>query len=93
MKDNVEKSASMGVPSSAAVEADPDEVAEGGVSGGGVVEVRVLTHLVFESKTRSIACLAELSTLSSYIGAVKIDGDLAIGNHAVAVVDCQKSVR
>ena len=83
----------MGVPASAAVEADPDEVAEGGISGGGIVEVRVLTHLVFESKTRSIACLAELSTLSGYIGAVKIDGDLAIGNHAVAVVDCQKSVR
>jgi len=83
----------MGVPSSAAVKADPDDVAEGGISGGGVVEVRILTHLVFESKTRSIACLAELSALSSYIGAVEIDGDLASWNHAVAVVDCQKSVR
>ena len=81
----------MGVPSSAAIEADPNEVAEGGVGGGGIVEVRVLTHLVFESKTRSIACLAELSTLSSYIRTVEIDGDLASGNHAVAVVDCQKS--
>ena len=46
MEDNIEESASMGVPSSAAVEADPDEVAEGGVSGGGVVEVRV-TNTVF----------------------------------------------
>ena len=35
MKDNVEESASMGVPSSAAVEADPDEVAERGIGGGG----------------------------------------------------------
>ena len=83
----------MGVPSSAAVEADPDEVAEGGISGGGIVQVRVLAHLIFESKARSIACFAELSTLSGYIGTVEIDGDLASRNHAIAVVNCQKSVR
>ena len=93
MEDSVEESASMGVPSSAAVEADPDEVAEGGFSGGGIVEVRVLAHLVFESKTRGIACFAEISTLSAYVGAAEIDGNLASRDHAVAVVDCQKAVR
>ena len=93
MEDNVEEPAGVGIPSSAAVEADPDNVAEGGVGGGGVVEVRILTHLDFESKTCSITCLAELSILSGYIRTVEVDGDLASGNHAVAVVDCQKSVR
>ena len=39
MKDNVEESAGMGVPASAAVEADPDEVAEGGVGGGGMIRL------------------------------------------------------
>ena len=38
MEDNVEEPAGMGVPSSAAVKADPDEVAESGFGGGGIVE-------------------------------------------------------
>ena len=93
MEDNVEEPAGVGVPSSAAVEADPDEVAESGFGGGGIVEGAVLAHLVLVTKTGGVACLAELSILSGYIRTVEVDGDLASGNHAVAVVDCQKSVR
>ena len=93
MEDNVEEPAGMGVPSSAAVKADPDEVAKSGIGGGGIVESAVLAHLVLVSKTGRVACLAELSILSGYIRTVEVDGDLTSGNHAVAVVDCQKSVR
>ena len=93
MEDNVEEPAGMGVPSSTAVEAYPDEVAESGIGGGGIVESAVLAHLVLVSKTGRVACLAELSILSGYIRTVEVDGDLTSGNHAVAVVDCQKSVR
>ena len=45
----------MGVPSSAAVKADPDEIAECGISGGGIVELRVLAHFVFESMACDVA--------------------------------------
>ena len=58
MEDNVEEPAGMGVPSSTAVEAYPDEVAESGIGGGGIVESAVLAHLVLVSKTGRVACLA-----------------------------------
>ena len=80
MEDNIEEPAGMGVPSSAAVKADPDEVAESGIGGGGIVEVAVLAHLVLVSKTGRVACLAELSILSGYFRTVEVDGDLASGN-------------
>ena len=55
MKDNIKESASMGVPSSAAIEADPNEVAEGGVGGGGMIRLDP-GILVKKSNKQGVLC-------------------------------------
>ena len=67
MEDNVEEPAGMGVPSSAAVKADPDEVAKNGIGGGGVVESAVLAQKTTSFESYDFSWAPEIRSSSSQI--------------------------